>query len=287
MSRLSDTTALVTGASRGIGRGIALALGDAGATVYVTGRSAAADRTDDLPGTVDDTAAAVTDRGGRGIAVQCDHTDDEAVAALFDRIDRDFASDRAADEPGGLDLLVNNVWGGYEGYGAGFDEPFWEQSVERWDRMFDAGVRAHFTASRLAVPRMLAAGGGLVVTVSAGHGDRYRGNVPYDVSKTATERLTRAMAHELRDAPVAAVAVQPGFTRTERVRDAVGDDADTLAETESPLYTGRAVVALAADSAVGERSGGVHRVGDLAREYGFTDVDGGQPSPFDLPGEPL
>ena len=285
MSSLSNTTALVTGASRGIGRGIALALGDAGATVYVTGRSVGADRTDDLPGTVDDTAASVTERGGRGIAVQCDHTDDRQVEALFDRIDRDHDHDHGSGD--GLDLLVKNVWGGYEGYGESFDDPFWEQSVETWDRMFDAGVRAHFTASRLAVPRLLDADGGLVVTVSSGHGGRFRGSVPYDVSKTATERLTKTMAHELRDTPVSAVAVQPGFTRTERVLDAVDEDEEVLAGTESPLYTGRAVVALVLDDGVADRSGGVFRVGDLAREYGFTDVDGTRPAPFDLPGDPL
>ena len=278
MCSLADTTAVVTGASRGVGRGVALALGDAGATVYVTGRSVADDRTDDLPGTVDETAATVTERGGRGVPVRCDHTDDDAVASLFERIDRDHAHE--------LTLLVNNVWGGYEGYGEGFDDPFWEQSTETWDRMFDTGVRAHFTASRLAVPRMLD-DGGLVVTVSSGHGDRYRGNVPYDVSKVATERLTRAMAHELRGTSVAALAVQPGFTRTERTLDAVGDDQEALAGTESPLYTGRAVAALAADPAVAARAGGVFRVGELAREYGFTDVDGSQPPPFDLPGDPL
>jgi NAD(P)-dependent dehydrogenase (short-subunit alcohol dehydrogenase family) len=283
MSSLSNATALVTGASRGIGRGIALALGDAGATVYVTGRSVAADRTDDLPGTVDETAASVAERGGRGIAVQCDHTDDRQAEALFDRIDRDH--DHGSGD--GLGLLVNNVWGGYEGYDESFDDPFWEQSVETWDRMFDAGVRAHFTASRLAVPRLLDADGGLVVTVSSGHGGRFRGSVPYDVSKTATERLTKTMAHELRDTPVSAVAVQPGFTRTERVLDAVDEDEEVLAGTESPLYTGRAVVALVLDDGVAERSGGVFRVGDLAREYGFTDVDGTRPEPFDLPGDPL
>jgi NAD(P)-dependent dehydrogenase (short-subunit alcohol dehydrogenase family) len=285
MSSLSNTAALVTGASRGIGRGIALALGDAGATVYVTGRSVAADRTDDLPGTVDGTAASVTERGGRGIAVQCDHTDDRQVEALFERIDRDHDHDHGSGD--GLGLLVNNVWGGYEGYGESFGDPFWEQSIETWDRMFDAGVRAHFTASRLAIPRLLDADGGLVVTVSSGHGGRFRGSVPYDVSKTATERLTKTMAHELRDTPVSAVAVQPGFTRTERVLDAVDEDEEVLAGTESPLYTGRAVVALVLDDGVGERSGGVFRVGDLAREYGFTDVDGTRPEPFDLPGDPL
>ena len=283
MSTLPNTTALVTGASRGVGRGIALALGDAGATVYVTGRSVADDRTDGLPGTVDGTAADVSDRGGQGIAVRCDHTDDDAVGALFDRL----ASDLADRDGGGLDLLVNNVWGGYEGYDEGFDDPFWEQSVETWDRMFDAGVRAHFTASRLAVPLLFDGGSGVVVTVSAGHGDRYRGSVPYDVSKTATERLTKAMAYELRGKPVTAVAVQPGFTRTERVRDAVEDDPAALTDTESALYTGRAVVALATDPDVETKSGGIYRVGDLAREYGFTDTDGSQPEPFDLPGEPL
>nr|WP_255198830.1 SDR family NAD(P)-dependent oxidoreductase [Halorarius litoreus] len=242
-------------------------LGHAGATVYVTGRSVGDETTDDLPGTVTGTARLVTEAGGEGIAVQCDHTDDDAVEALFERIER---------EEGHLDLLVNNVWGGYEGYGEGFDAPFWEQSVGTWDAMFDTGVRAHFTASRLAAPLLFASDAGLVVTVSSGDGDKFRGNVPYDTSKAATERMTRGMARELRDRGVAAVAIQPGFTRTERVLDAF-DGEEPPEETSSPRYVGRAVVALATDPDVLDCSGEVCPVGELAFAYGFTDVDGSQP----------
>lgn len=271
MTDLQGAVALVTGASRGVGRGIAEELGHAKATVYVTGRSVAADTTDDLPGTVGETAALVTEAGGEGIAVRCDHTDDRDVEALFDRIER---------EQGYLDLLVNNVWGGYEGYDETFDAPFWAQSVETWDAMFDTGVRAHFIASRLAAPLLFESANGLVVTISSGDGDKYRGNVPYDTSKAATERMTRGMARELREHGVSAVAVQPAFTRTERVLDAFGGD-EPPEGTSSPRYVGRAVVALAAAPDVLDRSGDVYPVGDLAVAYDFTDVDGTQPT-FEL-----
>lgn len=276
---LHGTVAVVTGASRGVGRGVAVALGAAGATVYVTGRSVADDTTEDLPGTITETAAAVTAAGGEGVAVRCDHTVDADVDALFERILRE--RDR-------VDLLVNNVWGGYEGYDDGFSDPFWLQPVARWDAMFDAGVRAYFTASRLAARAMVERGTGLVVTVSSGHGGRYRGSLPYDVAKTATERLGRAMAHELRSAGVASVVVQPGFTRTERVVRAFAEEGESPPpETHSPAFVGRAVVALAADPDVLTRSGAVSRVAVLAREYGFTDTDGSRPDPFDLDGDPL
>ncbi|WP_440989137.1 SDR family NAD(P)-dependent oxidoreductase [Haloarchaeobius baliensis] len=278
MTDLSGTVALVTGASRGVGRGIAIELGTAGATVYVTGRSVA-DGTEGLPGTVTETAELVTERGGEGVAVRCDHTVDADVEALFDRIER---------RQGRLDLLVNNVWGGYEAYDETFDAPFWEQPLDRWDAMFDAGVRAHFSASRLAVPLLLASDTGLIVATSSGDGEKYRGSVPYDVSKTAVERLGKATAHELREHGVASVVVQPGFTRTERVVatfEAAGEPVPE--ETHSPAYVGRAVVALAGDPAVMERSGDVHAVGDLAREYDFTDSDGSQPPAFELDTEPL
>ncbi|WP_435333549.1 SDR family NAD(P)-dependent oxidoreductase [Haloarchaeobius sp. TZWWS8] len=279
MTDLTPTVALVTGASRGVGRGIASELGGAGATVYVTGRSVAEDRTDDLPGTVTETAQLVTDRGGEGIAVRCDHTDDGDVEELFERIEADH---------GRLDLLVNNIWGGYEGHDETFDDPFWEQSLDRWDAMFDAGVRAHFATSRLAAPLMRERGGGLVVGISAGDGEKFRGNVPYDVAKTAVERLHRGMAHELRDDGVASLVVQPGFTRTERVLEAFEDAGEPVPdETHSPEFVGRAVVALAGDEEVMARSGGVFRAGELGHEYGFTDTDWSQPAPFDLDTEPI
>jgi NAD(P)-dependent dehydrogenase (short-subunit alcohol dehydrogenase family) len=284
MSRLHDVVALVTGASRGAGRGIALELGTAGATVYVTGRSiAGGPTTNDVPGTIDDTAADVTARGGRGIAVRCDHTVDADVESLFARVRADH---------GRLDLLVNNVWGGYE-----HSEckplpmvPFWEQSLHQWDGMFTAGVRAHLTASRLAVPLMLPQGRGLIVSTTANLAALpYLPNIFYDLSKSAVSRLVWAMAHELRERGIAALAVAPGFIRTERVTEAFRR-AGALAALdgpggpkETPVYLGRAIVALASDSRVIERSGQLLEVGSLAQEYGFTDADGTQPAPFRIP----
>lgn len=274
MTDLAGTVTLVTGASRGVGRGVAVELGNAGATVYVTGRSVAGDRTEGLPGTVDATAEAVTERGGHGVAVACDHTVDADVTALFERIDA---------EQGRLDLLVNNVWGGYEGHDETFDDPFWTQPIDRWSGMFDAGVRAHYTATRLAAPGMVDRGDGLVVFVSAGDGERYRGSVMYDVAKAAVDRMGKAVAHELRPHGVASVVLHPGFVSTERVERAFADtDEDVPDVTHSPEFVGRAVVALAGDDDVLERSGGVYKTADLGVEYGFTDVDGSQPEPFRL-----
>src|SRR5262245_17829006 len=161
MSALRDTIALVTGASRGAGRAIALELGAAGATVYITGRTAdAGTGVDGLPGTIHETADEVNQRGGRGFGIRCDHADDEQVAAVFDRIARDHRR---------LDVLVNNVWGGYENERCGPlpTVPFWEQPLRQWDGMFTAGVRAHLVASRQAVPLMLPQRRGLIVTTSA------------------------------------------------------------------------------------------------------------------------
>jgi NAD(P)-dependent dehydrogenase (short-subunit alcohol dehydrogenase family) len=279
--RLNDSIALVTGASRGAGRAIAVELGTAGATVYVTGRSVrGGPTTDNVPGTVDDTAQAVSDRGGRGIAVRCDHTVDADVESLFDRIRSDH---------GRLDILVNNVWGGYENPDCRPLPmvPFWEQSLHQWDRMFDAGVRAHLTASRLAVPLMLAQRRGLIVSTTANLEPLgYLRNVFYDLSKNAVHRLVWAMAQELRDHHIASLAVAPGFMRTERIVEAFRRAGAEAAldgpggPKETPTYLGRAVLALAEDARAIEKTGQVLEVGALAREYGFTDVDGSQPAPF-------
>jgi NAD(P)-dependent dehydrogenase (short-subunit alcohol dehydrogenase family) len=284
MTPLSACVALVTGASRGAGRGIALELGSAGATVYVTGRSTGSgETTDHVPGTIDDTARDVNARGGRGIAVRCDHTVDADVEALFSRISADH---------GHLDLLVNNVWGGYE------DPdcrplalvPFWEQPLRQWDGMFTAGVRAHLTASRLAVPLMLSQRRGLIVSTTANlEALPYIRNLFYDLSKHAVSRLAWAMAQELREHGIAALAVAPGFMRTERVVEAFRRAGAASAldgpggPGETTAYLGRAIVALASDDGVIEKSGQLIDVGTLAREYGFTDVDGRQPPPFRIP----
>ncbi len=220
---------------------------------------------------------------GRGIAVRCDHTVDADVESLFSRIRADH---------GRLDVLVNNVWGGYE-----HSEcrplamvPFWQQSMHQWDGMFTAGVRAHLTASRLAVPLMLPQRRGLIVSTTANlEALPYLPNLFYDLSKHAVARLAWAMAQELREHGIAAVAVAPGFMRTERVVEAFrrAGAADEVngpgGPKETTAYLGRAIVALAADARVIEKSGQLLEVGTLAREYGFTDVDGAQPLPFRIP----
>ena len=284
MAHLQDSIALVTGASRGAGRGIALALGAAGATVYVTGRSVAGGpTTDNVPGTVDETASEVTARGGQGIAIRCDHTVDADVESVFARIRADH---------GRLDLLVNNVWGGYEDSACRPLPmvPVWEQSLDQWEGMFAAGVRAHLAASRLAVPLMLPQSRGLIVSTTANLAVfPYFPNIFYDLSKTAVARLVWAMAEELRKHGIGVLAVAPGFMRTERVTEAFRRAGAAAAldgpggPKETPFYLGRSIVALASDPQVLERSGQLLEVGTLAREYGDTDVDGSQPAPVPLP----
>jgi NAD(P)-dependent dehydrogenase (short-subunit alcohol dehydrogenase family) len=272
---LRNRVAVVTGASRGAGRGIALTLGEAGATVYVTGRSVRGKpTTDNLQGTIEDTAEAVTARGGQGIAVQCDHTVDADVEALFARV---------TSERGRLDVLVNNAWGGYEQHDyRTFGAPFHEQPARHWDRMFTSGVRAALMASRLAVLQMLPQKHGLIISITAWDRDKFLVNVYYDVAKNAINRMTYGLARELRPHNIGVVALAPGFMRTERVAAAFegAGNKDYLNFTESPEYAGRAVVSLASDPTVLEKSGRILTVGDLADEYGFTDIDGRRIPPF-------
>jgi NAD(P)-dependent dehydrogenase (short-subunit alcohol dehydrogenase family) len=266
VQRLRSQVALVTGASRGGGKGIALVLGEEGATVYVTGRSVRGEPTTlGRPGTIDDTADDVTARGGTGIAVRCDHTRDDQVEALFDRIRGDH---------GRLDLLVNNAWSGYE-LSPDPTLPFWEIEWRHWDLMFDGGLRAAASAARLAAPLMVARGRGLIVNITWVL-DRPHGHAFYEVAKNATNKLTEQMADDLRPHGVACVAVSPGFMRLERMEL----PPEVAAKTESPEFVGRAVAALAADENVLERSGGVLTTPELGRAYRFSDVDGSRESEF-------
>lgn len=290
---LRGRVAVVTGASRGAGRGIALELGAAGATVYVTGRSTRGapapvyaqilgeSGLDTPPGTIDDTADEVTALGGTGIAARVDHRQEDEVRALFARVEA---------EQGRLDVLVNNAWGGHEVFSLqSFGAPFWEQDLGQWDVMFNGGVRNHLVASRLAAPLLVRQGRGLIITTSYWDRGAYlRGNLLYDIAKATMNRLAFAMAEELRPHGVASLALVPGWMRTEwvlaahKATEAAWRDVPALARTESPRYAGRAVAALAADPEVLRHSGGVHRVADLAAEYGFTDVDGRHVPPFEL-----
>ena len=264
--RLDGTVAVVTGASRGVGKGIALALGEAGATVYVTGRS-----------TVDATAAEVTARGGTGVPARTDHTDDTQVAALFDRVRH---------ESGRLDLVVANAWGGYEHYDhETFTAPFWQQPLSRWDGMFEAGLRAQYTTAHFAAPLFLEQRRGLLVFTGGWNDPRYyMGSALYDVSKNGTVRLVSVLAHELRPHGVAVVGVYPGFTRTEAVVDAFASAGlDPPEETHSPEFVGRAVAHVTADADVLELSGTGAQAATYAERYGFTDVDGRRIAVFPLP----
>jgi NAD(P)-dependent dehydrogenase (short-subunit alcohol dehydrogenase family) len=290
--KLAGCIAVVTGASRGAGRGIAQELGAAGATVIVTGRSTRAQPATTygqilsmsgmkaMPGTIDDTADEVTRLGGRGIAVRCDHAREDDVQALFERVHA---------EHGRLDVLVNNAWGGHETFDGVFDAPFWKHPLAHWDSMMDRGVRCHLLAARAAAPMLVQQGRGLIVATTFWDRDRYlRGNLYYDLAKAAISRLAFGLAQELHSSGVASLAVSPGWMRTELVL--AGHQADetnwqskpSLSRTESPRYLGRAVAALAADPNVLARSGSVHRVADLARDYGFTDIDGRQVPAFEM-----
>jgi dehydrogenase/reductase SDR family protein 1 len=257
MADLSGHVALVTGASRGVGRGVALALANAGATVFATGRS-----------------IEQADLGTTITAIACDHTDDTAVARVFRRID---------ETAGRLDILVNVAWGGYERMVEDgkftFIAPFWEQPAWRWDAMVTAGVRAAFVASQYAARMMIPARRGLIVHISTWAAQKHIANTLYGLSKAATDKMAADMAHELKPHGVTVVSLYPGLVRTEAVLAAGVFD---LSNSESPEFIGRAVAALAADPHVSRRTGSVLVAAALAEEYGFTDIDGRQPRPLTL-----
>ncbi len=257
MNSPDGKVALVTGASRGVGKGVALSLAEAGFYVYATGRS-----------------IAQTHLGEGIVPVLCDSTDDEAVARVFERIRY---------ERGRLDVLVNSAWGGYERMVEDgqftWPAPFWEQPLWRWDGMVAVGMRGAFVASQHAARLMVAARLGLIVHLSHWAAQKYIGNVLYGVSKAATDKLAADMAHELAPHGVTVVSMYPGLVRTEAVLAAGVFD---LSNSESPQFIGRAIAALSADAKALRRTGQVVVAAALAREYGFTDVDGKQPRPLSL-----
>lgn len=270
MKSLQGKIAVVTGASRGAGRGIAFELGSAGATVYVTGRSIKGATTDKRSETIEETAKGVTSRGGKGIAIRCDHTSDNDVRRLFEQIER---------EHGRIDILVNCVFGGSESsLPPGEGRHFWERPLEHWDAMVGAGPQAYMLTTRYAVPLMTQHQQGLIVNITFFIQDKISGNLYYDLAMNAINRMTLGMAKELKDFNVSTIAVCPGWMRTERVVDSGFGPEDGT--TETTAYVGRAVVALASDPCVSKFSGDAITVSELARKYGFTDVDGTQPLPF-------
>jgi NAD(P)-dependent dehydrogenase (short-subunit alcohol dehydrogenase family) len=273
---LTGKVAVVAGATRAAGRGIARMLGEAGATVYCSGRSTRGNPA--TPGrseTIEESAELVSAAGGRGIAVRADHSNVDDVTALFARV---------IGECGRIDILVNDIWGGDD---ITEWQPFWTLDTAKGFEILDRAVRTHIVTSRCAAPHMVEQRSGLIVEVTDGDHSGYRGALFYDLAKMATIRLAFAMAEELRSHGVTALAVTPGFLRSEAMLDRFGvseanwRDAAAKARgfemSESPCYVGRAVAALAADPNVARRSGGVYASWTLAREYGFTDIDGTTP----------
>jgi len=276
MQPLRGKIAVVAGATRGAGRGIACMLGEAGATVYCTGRSIRGKPAGKRPETIEETAEMVTERGGAGIAVQVDHTVPEQVNALFERV---------RTEQKKLDILVNDIWGGDEL--TEFGKPFWKLSLDQGFQMLRQAVHSHIITSHFAAPLLIDQNQGLIVEITDGDSFTYRGNLFYDLVKTSVIRLAFAMARELRHHKIASVAVTPGFLRSEAMleqfgvteanwRDGAKKDPDFIA-SETPYYVGRAVAALAADPKIFQKSGRVFSSWDLAVEYGFRDLDGSQP----------
>ena len=278
---LEGKVALVAGATRGAGRGIAVELGAAGATVYVSGRSTRAKRSEyDRPETVEDTADLVTAAGGQGIAVPTDHLEPSAVRALVDRID---------DEQGHLDLLVNDIWGGEHLFA--WDTPVWEHDLDKGLRILRLAVETHAITSHHALPLLLRRPGGLVVEMTDGtaeyNRDTYRVSFFYDLAKSSVLRMAFALGHELGPRGATALALTPGWLRSEIMLDQFGvreenwrdalERVPHFAISETPRYVGRAVAALAADPEVARWNGQSLSSGGLAPVYGFTDLDGSRP----------
>ncbi len=265
---LEGKIVLVTGASRGVGRGIALALGSCGAKIYLTARSHSGRTTVPLPGTIEQTAEEIERTGGTAVPLICDHADDLAVSRVFDTI-------RVKD--GGLDILVNNAWAGYQNIQKGmdtFDRPFWDVEWTYWDEVFRVGVRSAFVAASLAVPLMCQRQGGLIVNVSSYAGSRYSFNVIYGVAKAAVDRMASDMAIELRPHNIASVSLWPGTVRTEMNEVERPPD---YADAESPNLAGYCIALLATDPSLMGLSGKILETRRLARRYGICDVDGSTP----------
>ena len=277
---LAGRVALVAGATRGAGRGIAVELGAAGATVYVTGRTTGSSRSEmDRPETIEETAALVDEAGGRGIPVRVDHLVPEEVAALVARID---------EEQGALHVLVNDIFGATT---MEWDAPVWEASLDVGLRLLRLQVDTHATTSHFAIPLLLRTPGGLVVEVNDGtdeyNATNYRVNFFYDLAKASVGRMAFALAHELAPHGATALSVTPGWLRSEAMLDAYGVTEENwrdatrttphFAISETPRFVGRAVAALAADPEVARWNGASLSSGQLAQEYGFTDLDGSRP----------
>ncbi len=281
MKKLKGKVALVAGATRGAGRGIARALAEAGAVVYCSGRSTREHpATPNRPETIDETAEMIARDGGQAIAVRTDHREPEQVRSLIDRI---------RSEQGRLDVLVNDIWGGDAWLDWWWKEMrFWKISLERGFEVIETAFKTHLITAHAAIPLMLESKGGLIAGITDGDTYCYRGQFYYDFVKTNVIRMAFALGHELRKKRIACVAITPGFLRSESMLDIMGVTEENWRdaakkrpewiESETPMMVGRGVAALAADRKVMNKSGRVFNSAELAREYGFTDVDGRLPN---------
>lgn len=286
MKPLAGKVAVVAGATRGAGRGIATMLGEAGATVYCTGRNSRHNRTHPnhaqfsvlgRPETIEETAEMVTQYGGHGIPYRADHTDEVQVKALFENIES---------EQGRLDIIVNDIWGGDELIA--WDKPLWESPISDMIKLFERALFTHIITAHYGLPYLIKNKGGLLVEVTDGDNYDYRGQVIYDLVKTSIIRLAHNIAQDIKPYDCTALAITPGFLRSEVMlehfgvtednwRDGAKKDPNFIA-SESPFYVGRAVAALASDPNIHQKTGGIFSSWELMEEYGFTDMDGTQPN---------
>ncbi len=277
MSKLEGKIALVTGATRGVGKGIAIALGESGATVYITGRSLEpSDSAHKLSGSLPETQAAIEEAGGKCIPIQVDHSDDEQIRNLFERIEQ---------EQGKLDLLVNNVFSGVQAIRDAYGKPFWQGEPDLWDAVNNVGLRSHYVSSVYAARLMSGQDQGIICTISSWGGMSYLFGAAYGVGKSACDRLAADMAVELKPDNIASISIWPGIVGTEQIIDFAQQTNDQGASAvlgdgynwETPLLTGRAIAALAADPNIMQYTGKMKIVAELAEKYKLVDRDGNRP----------
>jgi len=274
---LQGKIALVTGATRGIGKGIAIGLGESGATVYITGRTLEPTN-DSLGGSLQETQTAVIEAGGVCIPIQVDHSDDEQIRRLFARIERE--------QNGQLDILVNNVYGGVQAIREAYGKTFWESEPGFWDATNNVGLRSHYVASIYAARMMTKRKQGIIFTISSWGGMSYIFNVPYGVGKSACDRLAADMAKELKQYNVTSLAIYPGIVGTEQITNFAKEQSSENGNSslfadgynwETPLFTGRAIASLASDANIIKYTGKIQVIAEVAKRYGIVDQNGNRP----------
>lgn len=276
MFNSSGKVVLITGGTRGIGKGIAISLAREGAIVYFTGRTEIEFHgAVNLSGSIQATEKEIKQVGGKGYGIICDHEDDAQTKMVIDRI---------VSEQGKIDVLVNNVWGGYEFYNDGTEfwkeKGFWTAPISRFDKMFDSGVRAHYVTTILTVPQMIRQSCGLIINLSFWSAERNDMGVAYGMAKLATNKMTETMAYELKEYGISVLTIYPGLVRTESVMKA--SQFFDLSNSESTEFIGFAVAALASDTNILDKSGTKQTAAQIAIDYGYKDVDGKQPIPLDI-----